>query len=223
MLDEKFIEAIGGLGALSALLLVVLLLAGLLWAVLRWMKERETEQGEHIRVMMASYQNLNNANEAMIKRIEQGASFDKEYAEKLERSLRDERTERQAEIALLKAELTDLQIKHQQALKEIALLRAELAAKQAALDELEGKLASIQKQRDNLKRELTAVQTQNAVMSAQISKLQEDREHPEPEPPVPVKASPKPRLVPKANGKDEEVQDIVDLGDIAEVDDEEVA
>lgn len=219
MLDEKFIEAIGGLGALSALLLVVLLLAGLLWAVLRWMKERETEQGEHIRVMMASYQNLNNANEAMIKRIEQAAKLDQEYAEKLERSLRDERAERQSEIALLKGELADLQVKHQQALKEIALLRAEVAAKQAALDELEGKLQAIQKQRDSLKKELTAVQTQNSVMAAQISKLQDERESPDPEPPVPVKASPRPRLI----AKDAAEKDVVELGDIKEVDDEEVA
>jgi len=219
MLDQKFIEAIGGLGSLGALLLVVLMLAGLLYAVLRWMKEREQASAEHVKVMMTSYANLNAANEAMIARIERAAKFDQEYAEKLERNLRDERAERQSEIANLRALLADLEIKHQAALKEIAALRAELAEKQASLDELEGKLASIQKQRDNLKRELTAVQTQNAVMAIQISKLESGSDRP-PEPP---KAAPKPRLMPRANGKDDEEKDMVDLGLIDEVDDENVA
>lgn len=216
MLDEKFIEAIGRLGSLGALLLVVLLLAGLLWAVLRWMKEREQASSEHVKVMMTSYANLNAANEAMIQRIERAAKFDQEYAEKLERSLRDERAERQSEIASLRGMLADLEIKHQQALKEIAALKVELMAKQAALDELEGKLASIQKQRDNLKKERDTMQTQLSVMAAQISKLQEDRD-----PPPPPLAVIRPQLVAKP-GK-EDGKDIVELGDIKEVDDEEVA
>lgn len=219
MLDEKFITALNELGPMSALVLVVLVLVWLLWAILKWVKERDAANEEHVKTIMVAYSNLNTANEGMIKRVEGLATQDQEYASKIERTLRDERMERQEEIALLRAEIADLRVDNKAQSARITELEAQLKEKQAAFDELEGKFTSMQKQRDNLRKELTAVQTQNAVMSAQISRLEEGRDT-DPEPPTPVKSAPRPRLVTKGNGK-EEVKDVVDLGEISEVKDED--